>query len=215
MRIRVEAVGLLRVPEPPDAGRHRNAEMIRALGIIKGYYDYGMFQAIQIASIVALRHTDAAVEAQSKIYEGRRDVLVEGLRRLGFDVGPELFFDTLRVRTAGNQADPIFARAAEGGINLRAYEDGSIGLSLDEVSTEQEVRALLELFVGHTHLPFEITDLARSVEPGYPKPLARTTAYLTHGIFNRYHAEHEMLRYLHRLQGKDLSLTHSMIPLGS
>lgn len=63
-----------------------NAEMIRALGIIKGYYDYGMFQAIQIASIVALRHTDAAVEAQSKIYEGRRDVLVEGLRRLGWSM---------------------------------------------------------------------------------------------------------------------------------
>lgn len=63
-----------------------NPEMIRALGIIKGYYDYGMFQAIQIAAIVALRHTDAAVEAQSKIYEGRRDVLVEGLRRQGWKI---------------------------------------------------------------------------------------------------------------------------------
>ncbi|MFO0819801.1 MAG: aminotransferase class I/II-fold pyridoxal phosphate-dependent enzyme [Pirellulales bacterium] len=61
-----------------------NAEMVRALGTIKGYYDYGMFQAIQIAAIVALRHTDAAVEAQSRIYQGRRDVLVEGLRRLGW-----------------------------------------------------------------------------------------------------------------------------------
>jgi alanine-synthesizing transaminase len=61
-----------------------NAEMVRALGTIKGYYDYGMFQAIQIAAIVALRHTDAAVEAQSRIYEGRRDVLIEGLRRLGW-----------------------------------------------------------------------------------------------------------------------------------
>lgn len=61
-----------------------NAEMIKALGIIKGYYDYGMFQAIQIAAIVALRHTDAAVEEQSRVYQGRRDVLVEGLRRLGW-----------------------------------------------------------------------------------------------------------------------------------
>ncbi|HUG71509.1 MAG TPA: aminotransferase class I/II-fold pyridoxal phosphate-dependent enzyme [Pirellulaceae bacterium] len=65
-----------------------NAEMIRALGVIKGYYDYGMFQAIQIAAIVALRDTQAAVEAQSKIYQGRRDVLVEGLRRIGWDVEP-------------------------------------------------------------------------------------------------------------------------------
>ena len=63
-----------------------NSEMVRALGIIKGYYDYGMFQAIQIAAIVALRNTDAAVEAQSKLYEGRRDVLLDGLRRLGWSM---------------------------------------------------------------------------------------------------------------------------------
>jgi alanine-synthesizing transaminase len=63
-----------------------NAEMIRGLGIIKGYYDYGMFQAIQVAAIVALRHTEAAVEAQSALYQGRRDVLVDGLRRLGWEM---------------------------------------------------------------------------------------------------------------------------------
>ncbi len=65
-----------------------NAEMIRALAVIKGYYDYGMFQSIQIAANVALRDTDAAVEAQSMIYQGRRDVLVEGLRRIGWDITP-------------------------------------------------------------------------------------------------------------------------------
>src|SRR3954466_14128208 len=63
-----------------------NAEMVRALGIIKGYYDYGLFQAIQIAAIVALRHTDAAVEAQSKIYQARRDLVLDGLRRQGWQV---------------------------------------------------------------------------------------------------------------------------------
>lgn len=65
-----------------------NAEMIRGLGVMKGYYDYGMFQAIQIAAIVALRHTDAAVERQSEIYQRRRDVLVKGLRRIGWDAEP-------------------------------------------------------------------------------------------------------------------------------
>src|SRR6185295_1982951 len=63
-----------------------NAEMVRALGIIKGYYDYGLFQAIQIAAIVALRHTDAAVEAQSKLYQARRVLLLDGLRRQGWQV---------------------------------------------------------------------------------------------------------------------------------
>ena len=65
-----------------------NAQMIEALGVIKGYYDYGMFQAIQVAAIVALRHTQAAVEAQSQLYQHRRDVLVEGLCRIGWDVTP-------------------------------------------------------------------------------------------------------------------------------
>ena len=63
-----------------------NAEMVRALGIIKGYYDYGLFQAIQIAAIVALRHTDAAVEAQSQLYQARRDLLLDGLRKQGWQV---------------------------------------------------------------------------------------------------------------------------------
>jgi alanine-synthesizing transaminase len=65
-----------------------NAEMVRALATIKGYYDYGMFQPIQIAAIMALRHTDAAVEAQSALYQRRRDVLVEGLRRIGWEINP-------------------------------------------------------------------------------------------------------------------------------
>jgi alanine-synthesizing transaminase len=65
-----------------------NAEMIAALATIKGYYDYGMFQAIQIAAIMALRHTDAAVEEQSLIYQGRRDALCESLSRMGWEVNP-------------------------------------------------------------------------------------------------------------------------------
>ena len=65
-----------------------NAEMIRALGVIKGYYDYGMFQAIQVAAIVALRHGDAAVSDQSRLYQGRRNVMIEGLARIGWDVDP-------------------------------------------------------------------------------------------------------------------------------
>ena len=65
-----------------------NAEMIRGLGVIKGYYDYGMFQAIQIAAIMALRHGDASVESQSEVYQSRRDVLCDGLRRIGWDITP-------------------------------------------------------------------------------------------------------------------------------
>ena len=73
----------------------------------------------------------------------------------------------------------------------------------------------MEVFVGHERLPFTIRDLSQSARTNFPANLARTSPFLTHEVFHRYHAEHEMLRYLHRLQARDLSLTHSMIPLGS
>ena len=142
-------------------------------------------------------------------------LLAEGLRRLGYDVLPKVFFDTIRVPLARTQADQIVLRSNEQGINLRRYEDGSIGLSLDEVSSDDEVRRLLEIFVGYDRLPFKLSDLIAAIDLAYPASLARTSKYLTHETFTRYHSEHEMLRYLHRLQAKDLSLVHSMIPLGS
>jgi glycine dehydrogenase len=125
-----------------------------------------------------------------------------------------VFFDTLRVPVSGKQADQIFARADEQRINLRRLDD-AIGLSLDEVSSEEEVHRLWEIFVGHDRLPFSVKEIAAGVDLNYPQSLGRTSRYLTHDVFNRYHSEHEMLRYLHRLQAKDLSLVHSMIPLGS
>jgi glycine dehydrogenase len=142
-------------------------------------------------------------------------LLAEGLRRLGFDVLPKVFFDTIRIPLSKAQADHIAARANEQGINFRRYEDGSIGISLDETSSEEEVLRLLHIFVAHDQLPFRLSDLAATIDPDYPPSVGRTSPYLTHEVFHRYHSEHEMLRYLYRLQAKDLSLVHSMIPLGS
>ncbi|HSF70297.1 MAG TPA: aminomethyl-transferring glycine dehydrogenase [Nitrospira sp.] len=168
-----------------------------------------------MAGMYAVYHGPEGIRRIAERVHGLTLLLAEGLRRLGFDVLPKVFFDTVRVPTAGSHADQIAMRADEQGINLRRYEDGSIGLSLDEVSSEDEVRRLLEIFVGHDRLPYQLSDIAAAIDLNYPRSLARTSKYLTHEIFNRYHSEHELLRYLHRLQAKDLSLVHSMIPLGS
>lgn len=168
-----------------------------------------------MASMYAVYHGPNGLRRIARRVHGLTLVLAEGLRRLGFDVGPEPVFDTLRIRAPQSQVDQILTRASEAGFNFRLHDDHSISVSLDEVSTDDEVRRLLELFVGRAPLPFSVLDIANSVDPEYPKALARTSPFLTHEIFNRYHAEHEMLRYLYRLQAKDLSLTHSMIPLGS
>ncbi len=168
-----------------------------------------------MASMYAIYHGPEGLRQIAERVHGMAVVLAEGLRQLGFEVATEAYFDTILVRLTKAQANLILARANKACINLRSHEDHSIGIALDEVSSEEEIRRLLEIFAGHDHLPFQIRGLSHSVITGFPPNLSRTSTYLTHEVFNRYHSEHEMLRYIHRLEAKDLSLVHSMIPLGS
>jgi glycine dehydrogenase len=168
-----------------------------------------------MAGMYAVYHGPEGLRRIAVRVHGLTKLLAEGLRRQGYDVSPEVFFDTLRVRTHPDQAQAILSRAEAHRINLRKYEDGSIGVSFDERTTLQEVETLLAVFLGPKAGTANVHELARDLNVEYPAALARTTGYLTHAVFNRYHSEHEMLRYLHRLQSKDLSLVHSMIPLGS
>jgi glycine dehydrogenase len=139
--------------------------------------------------------------------------LAEGLRRLGFDVGGEPFFDTLRVRLDRAAGEKVIAAARQRRMNLRPYDDGSVGVALDEAKSVADVQGLLEAFAGGRRAP-AVEALAASV-PELPAPFARTSGFLTHEVFNRHHSEHEMLRYMRTLESRDLSLTTSMIPLGS
>ncbi|MEK6619025.1 MAG: glycine dehydrogenase (aminomethyl-transferring), partial [Nitrospirota bacterium] len=100
-------------------------------------------------------------------------------------------------------------------MNLRRFEDHSIGIALDELTTAAEIRALFEVFAVGKPVPFTVEGLAGTVDLSFPAALTRTGKYLTHEVFNRYHSEHELLRYMHRLESRDLSLVQSMIPLGS
>ncbi len=168
-----------------------------------------------MAGMYAVYHGPEGLRRIAKRVHGLTVVLAEGLRRLGFDVVTEPFFDTIRVQLGPVQATHVLTRAYERGINLRRIENHTIGISLDERSTPEEVRTLIEIFVGHRDIIFTVEELSRSIDTGYPGNLARTSKYLTHEVFTRYHSEHEMLRYLYRLQARDLSLVHSMIPLGS
>jgi glycine dehydrogenase len=140
--------------------------------------------------------------------------LFAGLRRLGFDAGQAAFFDTLRVRTDNARGRAILERARARRLNLREYADGSLGVSLDETSTASDVERLLQAFSGQDS-PVAVAQLAEGQDLSFPAPLARSSPFLTHPVFSRHHSEHEMLRYLRRLESRDLSLTHSMIPLGS
>ena len=133
--------------------------------------------------------------------------LAGSLAHLGYAVHPGPFFDTVRVWLGTRHADEVLVRAAARGINLRKLDEHAVAIALDE--TTGDLRQLLEVFGGTPGDIFE--ELPEVIGPS----LRRKTDFLTHPVFHSHHTETEMLRYIRRLEAKDLSLTTSMIPLGS
>jgi glycine dehydrogenase len=142
-------------------------------------------------------------------------ILAKGLEQLGYQIQTSHFFDTIRVNL-GNKTSSALVKSAEAHrINLRVIDSQNVGISLDETTMEKDLVDLFHLFNGGRAPAFGIHDCAALVELNYPAPHSRTSSYLSNSVFNRYHSETEMLRYLRRLESRDLSLTTSMIPLGS
>ena len=141
--------------------------------------------------------------------------LAAGLRELGNSVGEAPFFDTLRLTPTGRSAAEVLTAARERRINLRDYGDGSVGIAFDETTTRDDVVQVLAAFGACDASPERIDALAEGSDLSFPGGSPRRSDFLTHPVFHRYRCEHEMLRYLHRLEARDLSLNTSMIPLGS
>ncbi|RUT08865.1 glycine dehydrogenase (decarboxylating) [Dulcicalothrix desertica PCC 7102] len=134
--------------------------------------------------------------------------LAQALKQLGYKIVSLDVFDTLKVELGNQKLEDILNRSEAKKINLRIYDDTAVGISLDETTTEADLIDLLQIFGGSPTTP--------SLEIQNPKSkIQNRTPYLTHPVFNRYHSETELLRYIHKLETKDLSLTTSMIPLGS
>jgi glycine dehydrogenase len=160
-----------------------------------------------MASMYAVYHGPEGLRRIARRTKLLTEMLAAGLRAAGARVGGEPFFDTL---TVGNVApERVHAAAAAKGFNLRRIDGGHVGISLDEGTTLEEVRTLLGLF-GAVPLPE-----ASTVTPDFPAPHARTSPFLAASVFQLHHTEHEMLRYIKRLEAKDLTLCQSMISLGS
>ncbi len=134
-----------------------------------------------------------------------------GVEGAGHTVTHAAFFDTVRVEVRVGNAAALVDAALAHGINVRKLSGSSVSVSFGETVTAGDVSELLEVF-GATGKSPEGSD---GVQTSIPKPFARASQFLTHPVFSRYHSETEMLRYLKRLESRDLSLVHSMIPLGS
>ena len=168
-----------------------------------------------VAGMYAVYHGPDGLKRMAERVRGLTVVLAEGLTRLGCRVPDELFFDTLRVSTDVLRADRVRERAERHRFNLREFADGSFGIALDETTTMDDVETLWKTFSKDGQVWFTAKELAETCSVSLPALFARMTPFLTHEVFHRYHSEHELLRYMHRLQSRDLSLVHSMIPLGS
>ena len=169
-----------------------------------------------MAGMYAVYHGPEGIRKIASRVHALAATLAAGLARWGCRLPDEPFFDTLRVGLpVGRSADAVLAAALARRINLRKLDEQTVVVALDEATTEAELDALLAIFaeaLGGT-AP-KAREVATSGLP-FPAPHARTSPYLTHEIFHRHHTEHEMLRYIKRLEGRDLSLTTSMIALGS
>jgi glycine dehydrogenase len=166
-----------------------------------------------MASFYAIYHGPEGVKAIARRVHGLTSLLAEGLRSKGLDVGSRPFFDTLRVRLEKKDGKRLLEEARRQGFHLREYEGGDLGIALDETASVDDVEKLLATFGGKKDA---IEDLTKRIGTfDFARPHPRSGEILVHEIFRRYHSEHEMLRYIHRLQARDLSMTTSMIPLGS
>jgi glycine dehydrogenase len=167
-----------------------------------------------MAGMYAVYHGPQGLRAIAGRIHRLAAILAEGLKRAGITVLSKTFFDTLQI-DLGAKAHSIYQGALATGFNLRQVRTGVLGIALNEKTTRDDVAALIKLIAGVAADIEAIDAQIRQADPSLPSALLRSDAILTHPVFNRFHTEHEMLRYLKRLQNKDLALDHSMISLGS
>ena len=170
-----------------------------------------------IAGMYAVYHGPQGLRQIANNIHNLTVTLADGLTKLGYQINNATFFDTICVelssQTAIHNASEIIKLCEQEKINLRLLDQQKVTISLDETTTEQDVFQLLTIFANHQ--PLRAIPVFQGTKSGAIARLARTSEYLTHPVFQQYHSETELLRYIHRLQARDLSLTTSMIPLGS
>jgi glycine dehydrogenase len=167
-----------------------------------------------IAGFYAVYHGPEGLKRIADRVHRLTQILAAGLEKLGFEVVTRGWFDTLTVRVPG-QARRIGARARESQINLRVFEADHLGITFDEATTREHLRKLWRVFSTQADALLDIERLDAEIAECIPEGLRRRSALLTHPVFNSFHSETEMMRYLRRLAAKDIALDRAMIPLGS
>ncbi|WP_339700434.1 aminomethyl-transferring glycine dehydrogenase [uncultured Roseivirga sp.] len=170
-----------------------------------------------MAGMYGVYHGSKGIKHIALKIHGFAKLLDKGLNSLEFKQLNEVYFDTLRIEAESSVSDKIRTIAEVNEINFRYFENGDIGISVDETTRVDDIQLILDVFAEASGqvVKFDLDAEAANLEVELPKELDRTSDFMTHPVFNQYHSEHEMLRYIKKLENKDLSLVHSMISLGS
>ncbi|MBN8087803.1 aminomethyl-transferring glycine dehydrogenase [Vibrio vulnificus] len=166
-----------------------------------------------MASFFAVYHGEEGIRTIARRTHHMTAILAAGLTKSGYELAHNAFFDTITINT-GDKTQALYAKAQAADINLRLL-DGQIGISFDETTTVADIDALFAIFDVKESVNALSTDIAGNEFAAIPEACRRTSRFLTHPVFNTYHSETQMMRYLKQLENKDFSLTHGMIPLGS
>lgn len=161
-----------------------------------------------LAGMYAVYHGPEGVKRIATRIHALASAFAQAIKQAGMSIVHEQFFDTVLINTEG-QTEQIYQNALNIGYNLRKVDDNHIAIAFNETSDAADFGVLTQLFTGVA------AQLSDDISLSLPASLLRTDAILTHPVFNRYHTEHEMLRYLKKLENKDLAMNHSMISLGS
>ena len=167
-----------------------------------------------VASMFAVYNGPKGIRKMAERTHRLAEIFAATVASYGYEVVTKSFFDTVTIHTPG-RAHTLFARAKEKRINLRFVDADHLGVSFDQSTRREELTKLLTVFKTDALDGFDMDAVDKSVQEVIPKSLQRTSSYLTHPVFEAYHSETEMLRYLRHLQAKDVALDRSMIALGS
>ena len=168
-----------------------------------------------MSSMYAVYHGPKGLRGIAERTHGLTRLLDLALSSLGYEQNNAQYFDTLNIAADYSVIKAIKEEALKNEVNFR-YLNNSIGISLDETSTLADVQTIADIFAkANNKSTISVAELSGILKLNWEETLIRKSSYLTHPVFNSYHTEHEMLRYIKRLEGKDLSMVHSMISLGS
>lgn len=170
-----------------------------------------------MAGMYGVYHGPAGLRQIASQVNGKAKLVETGLKSLGLNQLNEVYFDTLQIEMSSEEATQLKTLAEAQEINFRYFANGNVGISVDESTLLEDIQDILSVFAQAkgTDLNFDVFEEATNIDVSIEGRLNRTSDFMTHPVFNQYQSEHEMLRYIKKLENKDLSLVHSMISLGS